>query len=299
MKIGLQIPNFTWPGGPAGIANKLVEIAKTADEAGFASLWVMDHFFQIGSRDRAMGLGPAEDEMLEGYSTLAYLAGHTKNVKLGTLVTGVTYRHPGILVKTVTTLDVLSGGRAYLGIGAAWNERESRGLGVPFPPVAERFQRLEEALQIAKQMWSEDNGPYKGKYYQLAETLNSPQPLTKPHPPILIGGSGEKKTLRLVAQYADACNLFAFMGTEVVRTKLDVLKRHCDAVKRDYSEIEKTTLGTVHLAPGQLSASEVIDQCRALAGLGIQQAIFNMPNVHEIAPLETFGREIIPAVQAF
>ena len=299
MKIGLQIPNFTWPGGPAGIANKLVEIAKTADEAGFASLWVMDHFFQIGSRDRAMGLGPAEDEMLEGYSTLAYLAGHTKNVKLGTLVTGVTYRHPGILVKTVTTLDVLSGGRAYLGIGAAWNERESKGLGVPFPSVAERFQRLEEALQIAKQMWSGDVGPYTGKYYQLAETLNSPQPVTKPHPPILIGGSGEKKTLRLVAQYADACNLFAFMGTEVVRTKLDVLKRHCDAVKRDYSEIEKTTLGTVHLAPGQPSASEVIEQCRALAGLGVQQVIFNMPNVHEIAPLEAFGREIIPAVQAF
>ena len=259
----------------------------------------MDHFFQIGSRDRAMGLGPAEDEMLEGYSTLAYLAGHTKKVKLGTLVTGVIYRHPGILVKTVTTLDVLSGGRAYLGIGAAWNERESKGLGVPFPPVAERFQRLEEALQIAKQMWSGDVGPYNGKYYQLAETLNSPQPLTKPHPPILIGGSGEKKTLRLVAQYADACNLFARMGIETVRAKLDVLKRHCDTVKRDYAEIEKTTLGTVHLAPGQMSASEVIEQCRALAGLGIQQAIFNMPNVHEIAPLETFGREIIPAVQAF
>jgi F420-dependent oxidoreductase-like protein len=299
MKIGLQIPNFTWPGGPAVIANKLSEIARTTDDAGFASLWVMDHFFQIGSRDRAMGLGPAEDEMLEGYSTLSYLAGLTKKVKLGTLVTGVIYRHPGILVKTVTTLDVLSGGRAYLGIGAAWNEREAKGLGVLFPPVAERFQRLEEALQIAKQMWSDDVGPFNGKYYQLAETLNSPQPLTKPHPPILIGGSGEKKTLRLVAQYADACNLFARMGLDTVRAKLDVLKRHCDTVKRDYSEIEKTTLGTIHLAPGQMSASEVIEQCRALAGLGIQQAIFNMPNVHDIAPLETFGREIIPAVRAF
>jgi F420-dependent oxidoreductase-like protein len=299
MKIGLQIPNFTWPNGPVGISSKLAEIARTADEAGFASLWVMDHFFQIGSRDRAMGLGPAEDEMLEGYSTLSYLAGLTKKVKLGTLVTGVIYRHPGILVKTVTTLDVLSGGRAYLGIGAAWNEREAKGLGVLFPPVAERFQRLEEALQIAKQMWSDDVGPFNGKYYQLAETLNSPQPLTKPHPPILIGGSGEKKTLRLVAQYADACNLFARMGTDTVRAKLDVLKRHCDAVKRDYSEIEKTTLGTVHLASGQMSASEVIEQCRALADLGIQQAIFNMPNVHDIAPLETFGREIIPAVEAF
>lgn len=298
MKIGLQVPNFTWPGGPAGIAGKLAEIARTADEAGFASLWVMDHFFQIGSRDRAMGLGPAEDEMLEGYSTLAYLAGLTKKLKLGTLVTGVIYRHPGILVKTVTTLDVLSGGRAYLGIGAAWNEREATGLGVPFPSVAERFQRLEEALQIAKQMWSGDTGPYTGKYYQLAETLNSPQPVSKPHPPILIGGTGEKKTLRLVAQYADACNLFARMGTDAVRAKLDVLKRHCDTVKRDYDEIEKTTLGTVLLAPGQMSASEVIEQCRALAGLGVQHAIFNMPNVHEIAPLETFGCEIIPVVQA-
>lgn len=299
MRIGLQIPNFTWPGGPAGIGRTLAEIARTADAAGFASLWVMDHFFQIGGRDRAAGLGPAEDEMLEGYSTLAYLAGLTKTVKLGTLVTGVIYRHPGILVKTVTTLDVLSGGRAYLGIGAAWNEREARGLGVPFPAVAERLQRLEETLQIAKQMWSGDNGPYAGQYYRLAEALNSPQPLSKPHPAILIGGSGEKKTLRLVAQYADACNLFARMGIEAVRGKLDVLKGHCETVGRDYGEIEKTTLGTVHLAPGQLNASDVIAQCRALAGLGIQQAIFNMPNVHEIAPLETFGREVIPAVAGF
>ncbi|MGE5222032.1 MAG: LLM class F420-dependent oxidoreductase [Omnitrophica WOR_2 bacterium] len=296
MKIGLQIPNFTWPGGPESIAGTLADIARTADDAGFASLWVMDHFFQIGSRDRSRGLGPAEDEMLEGYSTLAYLAGFTRKAKLGTLVTGVIYRYPGILVKTVTTLDVLSGGRAYLGIGAAWNEREAKGLGVPFPALVERFQRLEEALQIAKQMWSDQNGPYNGRYYQLAETLNSPQPLSKPHPPVLIGGGGERKTLRLVAQYADACNLFSQAGTDAVRAKLEVLKRHCEAVGRDYAEIEKTTLGTVHLAPGQLSASDVIEQCKALAGIGIQQAIFNMPNVHEIRPLETFGREIIPAV---
>jgi F420-dependent oxidoreductase-like protein len=298
MKIGLQISNFTWPNGPVDIGRKLAEIAQTADDAGFASLWVMDHFFQIGSRDRAMGLGPAEDEMLEGYSTLAYLAGLTKKVKLGTLVTGVIYRHPGILVKTVTTLDVLSGGRAYLGIGAAWNEREATGLGVPFPTVAERFQRLEETLQIAKQMWSGNNGPYTGKHYRLAETLNSPQPLSKPHPPILIGGTGEKKTLRLVAQYADACNLFAGMGLDAVRGKLDVLKRHCDNVGRSYDEIEKTTLNTVRLASGQMNASDVIEQCRTLASLGIQHVIFNMPNVHEITPLETFGREIIPAVTA-
>jgi len=298
MKIGLQIPNFTWPGGPAGIAAKLAEIAAAADEANFASLWVMDHFFQIGDRNPQSGLGPAEDEMLEGYSVLSYLAGITKNVKLGTMVTGVIYRHPGILAKTVTTLDVLSGGRAYLGIGAAWNEREALGLGVPFPPVAERFERLEEALQIVCQMWSGQRTPYHGKHYQLAETLNSPQPLTRPHPPILIGGSGEKKTLRLVAQYADACNLFAGTGVEVVRHKLDVLKQHCEDLDREYTSIEKTTLGTAWLAPGHMSAGDVIAQCRLLSEIGIQHAIFNMPNIHEITPLETFGKEIIPVVAA-
>ena len=224
MKIGLQIPNFTYPDGPKELGSKLAEIARTADDVGFSSLWVMDHFFQIGSRDRSMGLGPAEDEMLESYSTLSYLAGITKKVTLGTMVTGVIYRHPGILVKTVTTLDVLSGGRAYLGIGAAWNEREARGLGVSFPPTKERLEQLEETLQIAKQMWSDNNGAFAGKHFQLAETLCSPQPLSKPHPPILIGGSGEKKTLQLVAKYADACNLFARMGVETVRGKLDILK---------------------------------------------------------------------------
>ena len=294
MKIGLQIPNFTYPDGPKELGNKLAEIAHTADEVGFSSLWVMDHFFQIGSRDRSMGLGPAEDEMLEGYSTLSYLAGVTKKVTLGTMVTGVVYRHPGILVKTVTTLDVLSGGRAYLGIGAAWNEREARGLGVPFPTTKERLEKLEETLQIAKQMWSENNGAFKGKYFQLEETLCSPQPLSKPHPPILIGGGGEKKTLRLVAKYADACNLFARMGVETVRAKLDILKQHCEKEGRDYYEIEKTTLSTVHLASDKMSAKDVIEECRALAAIGIQHAIFNMPNVHEIKPLEIFGREIIP-----
>ena len=296
MKIGLQIPNFTYPGGPGKLGSKLAEIAQVADEHNFASLWVMDHFFQIGSRDRSTGLGPAEDEMLEGYTTLAYLAGHTKKARLGTMVTGVIYRYPGILVKTVTTLDVLSGGRAYLGIGAAWNEREAQGLGVPFPPLKIRFQQLEEALQIAKQMWSGKNGPYQGRHFQLAETLCNPQPLSKPHPPILIGGGGEKKTLRLVAQYADGCNLFARMGNDALRSKLDVLKQHCDTVGRDYAEIEKTTLASIHLAPGKMKASDVIEDCRQWAKLGIQHVIFNMPNVHEIAPLETIGHEIIPAV---
>lgn len=290
MRVGLQIPNFTYPGGPQQLGNKLAEIARTADEQGFHSLWVMDHFFQIPV------IGPPENEMLEAYSTLAHFAAVTERVKLGTLVTGVVYRHPGILVKTVTSLDVLSGGRACLGIGAAWNEHESTALGIPFPSVAERFERLEETLQIAGQMWSDDNGAYEGKHYKLAQTLNSPQPLSQPHPPILIGGGGEKKTLRLVAQYADACNLFARMGADVVRHKLDVLRRHCDDVGRDYDAIEKTTLDTVHLAPGQMSAADVIKRLETLADLGIEHAIVNMPNVHEIAPLETFGKEIIPAV---
>ncbi|HTX79157.1 MAG TPA: LLM class F420-dependent oxidoreductase [Longilinea sp.] len=298
MKIGLQVPNFTWPGGHAAIAGKLAEIATAADEAGFASLWVMDHFFQIGGgRSGSTSLGPAEDEMLESYSTLSYLAGLTRHVKLGTMVTGVIYRYPGILVKTVTTLDVLSGGRAYLGIGAAWFEREALGLGVPFPTLGERFGRLEETLQIAQQMWSGKREPYHGKYYQLAETLCNPLPLSSPHPPILIGGSGEKKTLRLVAKYADACNLFAGTDVAALRHKLDVLKQHCDQVGRDYASIEKTTLGTAWLASGHMSPADIIAQCRQMADAGIQHAIFNMPNVQDITPLKIFGKEIIPAVQ--
>ncbi|HEY3313182.1 MAG TPA: LLM class F420-dependent oxidoreductase [Anaerolineales bacterium] len=293
MKIGLQIPNFTFPGGPAKLAAKLKQIALVADDVGFDSLWVMDHFFQIGDSSRLF-LGPVEDEMLEGYSTLAFLAAVTKRITLGTMVTGVIYRHPGILVKTATTLDVLSGGRAYFGIGAAWFEREARGLGVPFPSVSERLERLEEALQIARQMWSPNNGPFNGKYYQLAETLCHPQPLSLPHPPVLVGGAGEKKTLRLVAKYADACNLFARIGPEKLRAKLDILKKHCDSLGRDYATIEKTTLGTVHLAPGKMSAKEVIQHCHELAALGIQHSIINMPNVQDIKPLEIFASEIIP-----
>jgi F420-dependent oxidoreductase-like protein len=296
MRIGLQVPNFTYPGGPAQLPGMLADIARAADAAGFYSLWVMDHFFQIGSRDRRMGVGPPEDEMLESYSTLSYFAGLTERVKLGALVTGVIYRFPGILVKTVTTLDVISGGRAYFGAGAAWNELESRSLGVPFPPPGERLKRLEETLQIAKQMWSGDEGPYNGKYYQLERTLCRPLPLSKPHPPILIGGGGEQKTLRLVAQYGDACNLYARLGPEGLQKKLDVLKSHCDKVGRDYGEIEKTTLGTVELAADKMSPKDVIEHCRSLAALGIGQCIFNMPNVHEIKPIEAFGKHVIPAV---
>jgi F420-dependent oxidoreductase-like protein len=293
MRIGLQLPSFCLAGGPPGIAARLREIAQAAEEGGFTSLWVMDHYFQIPL------IGPAEQEMLEGYDTLSFLAALTSRSKLGTLVTGVTYRHPGLLVKAVSTLDVLSGGRAYLGIGAAWFEREHHGLGVPFPALGERFERLEETLQIAKQMWSPDNSPYEGHHYRLAETLNVPQPLSQPHPPILIGGLGERKTLRLVAKYANACNLFATIGASELSRKLDVLKRHCDEVGRSYEEVEKTTLDITQMQPGVVKPDEIVAGCRELAGIGIQQAIFGLPSLDELATVETFGREVIPEVASF
>ncbi len=296
MKIGLQIVQFNWPGHPANIGAKLAEIGKAADEAGFDSVWVMDHFFQMNMPQ--MGLNP-EEPMFDGYTALAYLAAVTARAKLGAMVTGVTYRHPGHLIKIVTGLDVLSSGRAMLGIGAAWYEREAVGLGLPFPPLKERFERLEETLQIAKQMWADNASPYAGQHYQLAEPMNHPQPLSKPHPPILIGGGGEKKTLRLVAQYADACNFFAFPPPEQLTHKLDVLKGHCDDIGRDYAEIERSVLGQVSLGPGGMSADDLIAQCRGLADLGFQNYIFSVTNVHDIAPLEAIGREVIPAVADF
>lgn len=238
MHLAIHLANFTLPGGPEVLAPTLAETARIADEGGVSTLTAMDHRFQM-----EMGGATAHDPMLEGYSTLAFLAGHTQHVDLGLLVTGVTYRHPGLLAKTVTTLDILSGGRALLGIGAAWYEREHRGLGVPFPPVAERFERLEETLQICGQMWSDDDGSYAGRHYQLAEPICSPRPIQRPGPKILIGGMGEKKTLRLVARCADACNLFAFDPAEVAH-KLDVLARHCETEARDVASIEKTIIGS-------------------------------------------------------
>jgi F420-dependent oxidoreductase-like protein len=291
MKIGLQVPNFNWPGGVPHIASKLAEIARVADETGFHSLWAMDHYFQIAV------VGPPENDMLECYTTLGYLAGVTRRVKLGPMAVGVVYRHPGVLVKAATTLDVLSGGRTYFAIGAAWFEEEAKSLGVPFPPIAERFERLEETLRIAKQMWSSSEAPFHGKHYQLGRTLCHPQPLSRPHPPILVAGGGEKKTLRLVAQYADACNLYG--SPDLMAAKLEILKRHCEALGRDYAAIEKTCIGSVELASGKSSPKDVIALCKSFADIGIQQVIFNMPNVHDIAPLETFGREIIPAVAGF
>jgi F420-dependent oxidoreductase-like protein len=291
VKVGLQIPSFTWQGGPRELRGTLARIARRADQGGFASLWVMDHFFQIPP------VGPAEQEMLEGYAALGFLAGVTERVTLGTLVTGVTYRHPGLLVKTVSSLDVLSGGRAVLGIGAAWFEREHRGLGVPFPPLAERFERLAETLEIAHQMWSGRVAGFEGRHYRLAETLDVPGPLRRPHPPILIGGGGERKTLRLVARHADACNLFTWEGVPVVRRKLDVLRRHCDAEQRDPGEIEITTLSTANLE--KQSPAELIGFCRELADAGVQHAIFNMPGVDSLAPLDAFAETIIPEVAGF
>jgi len=235
MRVGIHFVNFTLPGAPASLSAALAETARVAEEGGVSTFTLMDHWFQMEM------MATAEDPMLEGYTSLGFLAGQTQRMRLGLLVTGVTYRHPGLLAKTVTTLDALSGGRAQLGIGAAWYEREHLGLGVPFPPLAERFERLEETLQICLQMWSDDNGPFDGKHYQLAETICSPPPVSAPHPRVLIGGSGERKTLRLVARYADACNLFASSPDEVAH-KLEVLARHCDSEGRDPSTIERTIL---------------------------------------------------------
>ena len=288
MKLGLQIPSFTWPGGPAEIGRRLGEIGRTAEDCGFSSLWVMDHFFQIPL------VGPAEQEMLEAYSALAFLAARTTRARLGAMVTGVTYRQPGVLVKQVTSLDVLSGGRASLGLGAAWFEREHRGLGVPFPPRRERFERLEETLQIALQMWSDDNGPFEGQHYRLAETLNSPQSLSRPHPPILVGGGGERKTLRLVARYADACNLFADLA--LVRHKLQVLREHCAAAGRDYDSVEKTVLFRFDVGPRGEQAERIVDELAQFAELGVQTAIGSLADVHRLEPLEIMGRDVLPRV---
>jgi F420-dependent oxidoreductase-like protein len=295
MRLGLQVPNFTWPNGQANLGDTFGLIAERAERAGLYSFWVMDHFFQI------RGVGPAENEMLESYAALAFAAGRTNRIKLGAMVTGVSYRHPGILVKTVTTLDVLSHGRAYFGIGAAWNEQEHRGLGVPFPPLAERFERLEETLQIAHQMWAGDQSSFEGKHYHLARPLNSPQPVQKPHPPILIGGSGERKTLRLVAQYGDACNLFARLGRDQLQRKLDVLRDHCQTIGRPYEQIEKTTLDTIHLTRdglnGTMTPSAAIEHFASLASMGIDHAIFNMPNAYDLEPFDLFATEIVPVVE--
>ncbi|MCW2585817.1 MAG: luciferase family protein [Frankiales bacterium] len=282
MKVGLQIPDFTFPGGPATLGPDLARIVRTADEGGFETVAVMDHLFQISM------LGPPEKDMLEAYTTLGFLAAHTTRARLLTLVTGAVYRPPGLLAKIVSTLDVLSGGRAMLGIGAAWNEQEAHGLGLPFPPVAERFERLEETLQICLQMWSDSDAPFHGRHYQLERTLNVPQPLTRPHPPILIGGGGEKKTLQLVARYAQACNLFP--GPDL-QHKLEVLREHCAAEGRDYDDIQKTVYYVFDVSQG---TQKVLDDLGQYAELGFTLALGQVQDVHTITPLETLANDVIP-----
>ena len=295
MKVGLQINRFTWPGGPEAIGPTLARIVRDADGIGFDSIWVMDHFFQIRS------IGPADEPMLEGWTTLGFIAAHSSRARLGLMVGGVHYRQPGLWVKAATTLDVLSGGRAWLGIGAAWNEQESRGLGFPFPALGERFEMLEETLAIAHGMWSGEHGSeeaFEGRQFQAERLLNSPQSLSRPRVPILVGGGGEKKTLRLVARYADACNVF---GTpEAIAHKYAVLAEHCAAIGRDPDEIERSTLQQVALGDGTAGTSsptQLIDRFGDLADAGAQHIIFGVRDVAGPAILEQLGREVLPALR--
>jgi F420-dependent oxidoreductase-like protein len=283
MRLGLDINNFTWPGGDAAIGSTFASVVKRAEDAGFYSAWVMDHFYQLEFN------GPPDDPMLEAYSALSYAAGVTSRIKLGTMVTGVTYRYPGILVKQVTTLDVLSGGRAYFGVGAAWYEREHHDLGAPFPPISERFELLEENVQLALQMWSGEIKPFQSKHLNLPEPICRPLPVSKPHPPILIGGGGEKKTLRLVAKYADACNLFV---SPELPHKLEVLREHCAAEGRLYEEIEKT----VFYSPDP-TLDGVAGALEEFARLGVDQVIVSLQNVYEPGVIETFAERAVPVAE--
>ncbi len=295
MHVGLEISHFTWPGGLSTLGDTFGQIAERAERAGFYSLWVMDHFFQVEE------IAPMESEVLEAWTALAFAAAHTNRIKLGTLVTGVTYRHPGLLVKMATTLDVLSHGRAYFGLGAGWYEEEHRGYGIPFPSTAERFERLEETLQIAQQMWAGEDHAYAGQHYHLARPLNAPQAVQRPHPPILIGGEGERKTLRLVAQYGDACNLFGRLDRDELMRKLHVLHTHCQALGRPYAEIEKTTHDAMHITrtgrDNTLTPAAAIEYLASFAAMGIDQVIFSMPNVAEPEAFDVLASEVIPAVE--
>jgi len=297
MKIGLQISSFTWPGGDADIATTLAGIVRTADDAGFDSIWVMDHFLQIGS------VGKPEEPMLEGMTALGFMAAHSKRARLGLMVGGIHYRQAGLWVKAATTLDVLSGGRAWFGIGAAWNEQESRAWGFPMPPLGERFEMLEETLQLAHAAWQGDRGvrePFVGSHYQATDPLNSPQALSRPHPPILIGGGGERRTLKLVAQYADACNVFG-TDPEQLRHKYEVLRRHCESVGRDYDDIEKTFLTQVSITPDgarrSLTPDALVERLGRTAEVGGQHAIFSVRDVTDLSKLELIGRDVIPQLR--
>ena len=295
MKVGLQISSFTWPGGPEAIGPTLARVVRDADDMGFDSIWVMDHFFQI------RGVGRVEEPMLEGMTTLGFMAAHSKRARLGLMVGGVHYRYPGLWVKSTTTLDVLSGGRAWLGIGAAWNEEESRALGVPFPPLGVRFEMLEETLRIAHEMFAGERGSeasFQGRQYRAERLLNSPQSISRPRVPIMVGGGGERKTLRLVAQYADACNVFG--SPEGIARKYAILDAHCAAVGRDPAEIERSTLQNVRLGPPGAARTEspaqVVDRFGELSDAGADHVIFELKDVHVPEYLETVGKDIIPAL---
>ena len=282
MKLGLHYWTYSEPADTSRIAPTLAETARIVEQAGFHRFTVMDHYFQMDA------VAPAEEPMLEGYTTLGYVAARTERMTLGLLVTGVMYRHPGILAKTVTTLDVLSGGRARLGIGASWYEREQRGLGVPVVPISERFERLEETLQICRQMWSDDNGPYEGRHYQLAETLCRPAPISQPHPPVMIGGGGEKKTLRMVARYGDACNIFS--GVPEVTHKLSVLRAHCDAEGTDYDRIVKTVAWRAARID---DPDAMLAEAAAYRALGVEEVQL-MPNGNPVEFTEIVAERILP-----
>jgi F420-dependent oxidoreductase-like protein len=288
MKFGLQVNNFTWPGGAAQIGPTLARVVRTADDAGYDSIWVMDHFFQI------RGLGPPEAPMLEGQTALGFIAAHTERARIGLLVGGVHYRDPGLWIKATTTLDVLSGGRAWFGIGAAWNVMESKGLGFEFPELRERFEWLEDTLRMAREMWSGGSGTheaFEGTHVTATHLINSPQSISRPRVPILVGGGGERKTLRLVAQYADACNLFG-RSPDVVRDKLAVLREHCERLDRPYDEIEKTVLTSIDL--DEESTDAVVERFAGLVDAGAQHIIFSVRGVADTPRLERIAAEVFP-----
>jgi F420-dependent oxidoreductase-like protein len=281
-RLGLQIPSFTFPGVPDDrLFETVAAIATTAEDAGFDSVWVMDHLYQIGM------VGPREEPMLEAYTLLGALAARTQQASLGTMVTGVTYRNPALLAKIVTTLDVISGGRAILGLGAAWNEDEHAGYGFDFPGAGERLDRLEEALQICRAMFTGTAPSFEGRHYRINEVLNNPKPI-RGRIPVLVGGGGEKRTLRLVAQYADACNLFGDPGQ--VRHKLDVLDRHCADVGRDPAEITKTVLLTVR------DAAATADWLGGYTAVGVDGFVVNLPDVADLDKLALTGETLHKAL---
>jgi len=287
LKFGLQVNSFTWPGGNAAIGPTLARVTKTADEAGFDSIWVMDHFFQI------RGLGPPEAPMLDGLAALGFMAAHSQRARLGLMVGGIHYRQPGLWIKAHTTLDVLSGGRGWFGIGAAWNEEESAALGFPMPPLGERFEWLEDTLRMAHAMWSGGSGTgerFEGKHVTATRLLNSPQSISRPRVPIMIGGGGERKTLRLVAQYADACNVFG--GPERIAHKYAVLREHCERLGRPYEEVERSTLQGIDLE--HETPAEIVDRFGALGEAGAQHILFSVRGVHDVDKLERIAAEVFP-----